>query len=164
MAQRQGRRLRRNIGILGAFAFGYADVAEGIYFTLGLVIIYAGAAATFAYLFATIAYVLTAICYAELASLYHQAGGAYVYAKRAFGKNIAFIAAWALLLDYVVTTAISALAAIGYVGYFFPVLNNPIYTGIATASAIILLMGLNIFGIAESAKFSYFRVIVDLSV
>src|SRR5438552_801592 len=38
MAQRRGRRLRRNIGILGNFAFGYADVAEGIYFTLGLVI------------------------------------------------------------------------------------------------------------------------------
>src|SRR5437773_12488970 len=114
MAQRRGRRLRRNIGILGNFAFGYADVAEGIYFTLGLVIIYAGAAATFAYLLATIAYVLTAICYAELASLYHQAGGAFVYARRAFGQNIAFLAAWALLLDYVVTTAISALAAIGY--------------------------------------------------
>ena len=162
MAQRQGRRLRRNIGILGAFAFGYADVAEGIYFTLGLVIIYAGAAATFAYLFATIAYVLTAVCYAELTSLYHQAGGAYVYARRAFGKNIAFITAWALLLDYVVTTAISALAAIGYVGYFFPQLNHPLYIGIATASAILLLMGLNIVGIAESAKFSYFLVLFDM--
>ncbi len=42
--RRQG--LRRNIGILGNFAFGYADVAEGIYFTLGLVMIFAGAAAT----------------------------------------------------------------------------------------------------------------------
>src|SRR5215831_2875472 len=104
MAQRRGQRLRRNIGILGAFAFGYADVAEGIYFTLGLVIIYAGAAATFAYLFATVAYVFTALCYAELTSAYHQAGGAFVYAKRAFGKNVAFVAAWALLLDYVVTT------------------------------------------------------------
>src|SRR5438034_670963 len=115
MAQRRGRRLRRNIGILGNFAFGYADVAEGIYFTLGLVIIYAGAAATFAYLLATIAYVLTAICYAELASLYHQAGGAFVYARRAFGQNIAFLAAWALLLDYVVTTAITA-AMSSYLG------------------------------------------------
>ncbi|HEX9613680.1 MAG TPA: amino acid permease, partial [Candidatus Bathyarchaeia archaeon] len=87
--RRQG--LRRNIGILGNFAFGYADVAEGIYFTLGLVVIYAGAAATYAYLFATTAYILTALCYAELASSYHQAGGAFVYARRAFGRNIAFL-------------------------------------------------------------------------
>src|SRR5690348_1819394 len=163
MAQRRGRRLRRNIGILGNFAFGYADVAEGIYFTLGLVIIYAGAAATFAYLFATIAYVLTALCYAELASLYHVAGGAFVYARRAFGRNVGFLAAWALLLDYVVTTAISALAAIGYLGYFIPGLDSPLVIGLATAAAIILLMGVNIFGISESAKFSYFLVLFNLA-
>ena len=162
MAQRRGKRLRRNLGILGNFAFGYADVAEGIYFTLGLVIIYAGAAATFAYLFATIAYVLTALCYAELASVYHQAGGAYVYARRAFGQNVAFLAAWALLLDYVVTTAISALAAIGYLGFFIPQLNPPLIAGSVTAAAIAMLMVLNIFGIAESAKFSYFLVLFDL--
>src|SRR5579864_6616452 len=163
MAQRRGRRLRRNIGILGNFAFGYADVAEGIYFTLGLVIIYAGAAATFAYLFATIAYVLTALCYAELASLYHVAGGAFVYARRAFGRNVGFLAAWALLLDYVVTTAISALAAVGYLGYFIPGLDSPLVIGLATAAAIILLMGVNIFGISESAKFSYFLVLFNLA-
>src|SRR5881409_2297778 len=163
MAQRRGRRLRRNIGILGNFAFGYADVAEGIYFTLGLVVIYAGAAATFAYLLATIAYVLTAICYAELASLYHQAGGAFVYARRAFGQNVAFLAAWALLLDYVVTTAISALSAIGYLGYFLPQLNAPFLIGSATAAATALLMILNVFGIAESAKFSYFLVLFNVA-
>jgi basic amino acid/polyamine antiporter, APA family len=163
MAQRGGRRLRRNIGILGNFAFGYADVAEGIYFTLGLVIIYAGAAATFAYLFATIAYVLTALCYAELASLYHVAGGAFVYARRAFGRNVGFLAAWALLLDYVVTTAISALAAVGYLGYFIPGLDSPLVIGLATAAAIILLMGVNIFGISESAKFSYFLVLFNIA-
>ncbi len=163
MAQRRGRRLRRNIGILGNFAFGYADVAEGIYFTLGLVVFYAGAAATFAYLFATVAYVLTALCYAELASLYHQAGGAFVYARRAFGPNVAFFAAWALLLDYVVTTAISALAAMGYLGYFVPQLNSPLLIGLATAAATALLMGLNIFGISESAKFSYFLVLFNLA-
>ncbi len=162
MAVRPGRRLRRNIGILGNFAFGYADVAEGIYFTLGLVIIYAGAAATFAYLFATIAYVLTALCYGELASTYHQAGGAFVYARRAFGQNVAFLAAWALLLDYVVTTAISALAAIGYLGYFLPQLNSPVVLGAATAAAIVLLMAVNIIGISESAKFSYFLVLFNL--
>ncbi len=159
--RRQG--LRRNIGILGNFAFGYADVAEGIYFTLGLVVIYAGAAATYAYLFATTAYILTALCYAELASSYHQAGGAFVYARKAFGRNIAFLAAWALLLDYVVTTAISALSAIGYLGYFIPQLNAPLLIGAATAVAILLLMSLNIFGIGESAKFSYFLVLFNIA-
>src|SRR5207247_8926454 len=163
MAQRRGRRLRPNTVILCNFAVGYADVADGIYFPLGLVIIYAGAAATFAYLLATIAYVLTAICYAELASLYHQAGGAFVYARRAFGQNIAFLAAWALLLDYVVTTAISALAAIGYLGYFIPQLNAPLLIGSATAAATALLMLLNVFRLAESSPLSYFLVLFNVA-
>ena len=137
-------------------------MAEGIYFTLGLVVIYAGAAATYAYLFGTTAYILTAFCYAELSSSYHQAGGAFVYARKAFGQRIAFLAAWALLLDYVVTTAISALAAIGYLGYFIPQLNEPLLIGGATAAAILLLMSLNIFGIGESAKFSYFLVLFNI--
>ncbi|MHB8566516.1 MAG: APC family permease [Nitrososphaerales archaeon] len=162
MFRRPRQSLRRNIGILGNFAFGYADVAEGIYFTLGIVAITAGPASTYAYLFATIAYVLTALCYAELSSTYRQAGGAFVFAKKAFGRNIAFFAAWALLLDYIVTTAISALASVGYMGYFLAPLNIPILTGLTTTAVIVALMALNILGLSESAKLSYFLVIFDL--
>lgn len=160
MARRAGSSLRRDLGILGNFAFAYGDVSEGIYFTLGIVLVYANAAATYAYLFATIAYVLTALCYAELSSSYHQAGGAFVFANRAFGRHIAFLAAWALLLDYLVTTAISAVAAVGYVSYFFPFLGA-ISTGV-TAGVILGLLLLNIVGIAGSARFSYILVLFDL--
>ncbi|MHB1909051.1 MAG: APC family permease [Nitrososphaerales archaeon] len=162
MQRKRAQSLRRNIGVLGNFAFGYADVAEGIYFTLGLVAISAGPAASYAYLFATIAYVFTALSYAELASTYHEAGGAFIYAKKAFGKNIAFLTAWALLLDYIVTTSISALAAIGYLGYFFPFLNIPFIFGISAALVIIFLMILNIVGLAESARFSYLMVLFNI--
>jgi APA family basic amino acid/polyamine antiporter len=160
VARRARSSLRRDIGILGNFAFAYGDVSEGIYFTLGLVLVYANAAATYAYLFATIAYVLTALCYAELSSSYHQAGGAFTFADKAFGRNVAFLAAWALLLDYLVTTAISAVAAVGYVGYFFPFASQ-----VATAVTVAVIVGLlllNIFGIAGSARFSYILVLFDL--
>jgi len=160
MARRARSSLRRDIGILGNFAFAYGDVAEGIYFTLGLVLVYANAAATYAYIFATITYVLTALCYAELSSAYHQAGGAFTFANRAFGRNIAFLAAWALLLDYLVTTAISAVAAVGYVGYFFPVLSQ--IATLVTVLVVVGLLALNLMGIAGSARFSYILVLFDL--
>jgi APA family basic amino acid/polyamine antiporter len=160
MQHRRGQSLRRNIGLLGSFAFAYSDVAEGIYFTLGLVLLYANAAATYAYLFATIAYVLTALCYAELSSSYHQPGGAFTFANKAFGRNIAFFAAWALLLDYLVTTAISAVAAVGYIGYFFPDLGT--VSTIVTVLVILGLLVINVTGISESAKFSYILVLFDL--
>jgi basic amino acid/polyamine antiporter, APA family len=160
MARRARSSLRRDIGILGNFAFAYGDVSEGIYFTLGLVLVYANAAATYAYIFATVAYVLTALCYAELSSAYHQAGGAFTFANRAFGRNIAFLAAWALLLDYLVTTAISAVAAVGYIGYFFPLISQ-----VATLVTVLIVVGLlvlNLVGIAGSARFSYILVLFDL--
>jgi APA family basic amino acid/polyamine antiporter len=160
MARRARSSLRRDIGILGNFAFAYGDVSEGIYFTLGLVLVYANAAATYAYIFATLAYVLTALCYAELSSAYHQAGGAFTFANRAFGRNIAFLAAWALLLDYLVTTAISAVAAVGYIGYFVPLLSQ-----VATLVTVLIVVGLlilNTMGIAGSARFSYVLVLFDI--
>lgn len=160
MLSRSRRSLRRDLGILGNFAFAYGDVAEGIYFTLGIVLLYAKSAATYAYLFATIAYILTAICYAELSSSYHQAGGAFTFANKAFGRNVAFFAAWALLLDYLVTTAISALAAVGYAGYFFPALASS--TTVITVGVIVALVVINIVGISESARFSYVLVLFDL--
>ena len=160
MAKRARVSLSRDIGILGNFAFAYGDVAEGIYFTLGLVLVYANAAAVYAYMFATIAYVLTALCYAELSSAYHQAGGAFTFANRAFGRNVAFLAAWALLLDYLVTTAISAVAAVGYIGYFFPLLSE--VATAATVSIVVGLLVLNVVGIASSARFSYILVLFDL--
>jgi APA family basic amino acid/polyamine antiporter len=160
MARNPRQTLRRDLGLLGNFAFAYGDVAEGIYFTLGLVLLYAGSAATYAYLFATIAYVLTALVYAELSSSYHQPGGAFTFANRAFGRNVAFLAAWALLLDYLVTTAISAVAAVGYVSYFIP--NLSYVSTVVTVAVIIGLLVVNILGIAESAKFSYFLVLFDL--
>jgi amino acid transporter len=158
--RRAGSSLRRDIGILDKFAFAYGDISEGIYFTLGIVLVYANAAATYAYIFATIAYVLTALCYAELSGAYHEAGGAFTFASRAFGRNIAFLAAWALLLDYLVTTAISAVAAAGYIGYFFPLLSN--VATVVTVAIVVGLLVLNVFGIAGSARFSYVLVLFDI--
>lgn len=157
MSRKRGQSLRRNIGLLGNFAFAYGDVAEGIYFTLGLVLVYAGSAATYAYLFATIAYILTAMCYAELSSTYHQAGGAFTFSNKAFGRNVAFVAAWALLLDYLVTTAISSVAAVGYMSYFFPPLAY--VTSAVTVAVIVVLVAINVLGISESARFSYLLVL-----
>jgi len=48
------QRLKRRIGLLGVFSFGYADVGAGIYMTLGLVASYAGPATPVAFAVASI--------------------------------------------------------------------------------------------------------------
>ncbi|HSR49280.1 MAG TPA: amino acid permease [Acidobacteriota bacterium] len=59
-----------------------------------------------------------ALCYGELAARFPQAGGGYVYLKRAYGPAVAFLYGWKCLL--VMDPGITAALAVGltsYVGY-----------------------------------------------
>jgi APA family basic amino acid/polyamine antiporter len=154
--------LRRKLTLLGAFSFGYADVGAGLYLTLGLVALHAGTAAPLAYAFASVAYMFTALTYAELASSIPEAGGGFVYTTKAFGEGWGFIAGWSLILDYVVTTAIFALATVGYLGSFLPLLHDIPYFNIASFGLVACLVTLNILGIKQSATFSAILVLANL--
>lgn len=154
--------LRRKLTLLGAFSFGYADVGAGLYLTLGLVVLHAGTAAPLAYAFASVAYIFTALTYAELASSIPEAGGGFVYTKKAFGEGWGFIAGWSLILDYVVTTAIFALATVGYLGSFLPLLHEIPYFNIAAFALVAFLVLLNVLGIKQSAGLSAVLVLANL--
>jgi len=59
-----------------------------------------------------------ALCYGELAARFPEAGGGYVYLRRAFGPAIAFLYGWKcmLVMDPGITAAL-AVGLAGYVGY-----------------------------------------------
>ena len=157
------KKLRRRIGLLGVFSFGYADVGAGIYMTLGLVAAHAGPAAPLAYAVASIPYLLTALSYAELSAAYPEAGGGMLFAERAFGRAVAFLAGWSLLLDYIVTGSVFALSTTGYLGHLFPILKSDPYFGVAAALIVLSLVILNILGIRESAAVSALLVLTDIA-
>ena len=59
-----------------------------------------------------------ALCYGELAARFPEAGGGYVYLRRAFGPGVAFLYGWKCML--VMDPGITAALAVGlaaYVGY-----------------------------------------------
>jgi len=150
--------LKREIGVFGSFSMGYSDVGADIYVALGILALYAQAAAPIALLIAAVTYVTTGLTYAELASKYPVAGGGNFYATKAFGPLHGFIAGWGLMLDYTIDIALFGLATSGYVGAvvktFFGtsiLLQQPFY-GILGALVILVLMTLNIFGISYSSK------------
>lgn len=157
------QRLRRRIGLLGAFSFGYADVGAGIYMTLGLVAAHAGPATPLAFAIASISYLFTAFSYAELSSSMPEAGGGMKFAERAFGRAVAFLAGWSLLLDYIVTGSIFALSATGYLGHLIPPLKGDPLFGVTATLLVSSLIVLNILGIKESANVSSILVIMDIA-
>ncbi len=169
--------MRREVGWYGSFAMGYADVGADIYVAIGLVALFAGGASPVAFLIASVTYVATGLAYSELATTYPYAGGAQIYAMKAFNDLFGFIAGWAVMLDYTVDIALFSLASAGYLSFFFPnivsghvilqlfwlTLNIP-NLGIIAAVMVVFLMMVNIIGIRESSWFNEVLVSFDLIV
>ncbi len=162
MARLTEHGLRRSVGVPGLFATAYGNVGSSIYYALGLVAGYALGLTPVVFMFAGGLFVLTAKTYAEGAAMLPEAGGSSSFARHAFNDVVSFFAGWALSLDYIITIAISAFFVPHYLGAFFPSLtHNPgdIIGGLIT---IVLLAGLNIRGLGESAKLNLFLAVADL--
>jgi basic amino acid/polyamine antiporter, APA family len=86
-----------------------------------------------------------ALCYGELASRFPEAGGSYVYLREAFGKPLAFLYGWMVLL--VLDPGLTAIFAVGltsYVDYLVPM--SPFVKQIFAVSTVIIVAILNILG------------------
>jgi basic amino acid/polyamine antiporter, APA family len=181
--------LKRDLGVLGSFSIGFADVGADIYVALGLVLFFAMGAAPLALAVAALGYMFTALSYAELASAIPRAGGASVFAREAFNDFWGFIAGWGLLLDYTIDIALFGWITLGYLGSFCLNLGNagtplvgalsclnslntvavgsgltPNYTyqAIATIALALALMCLNYIGIKESSNFNITLSIISI--
>jgi len=160
--------LQRVVGVGALFSSGYGDVGSSIYFALGVTTVYAGGASFLAIFIAGLFFVATVLSYAELSSAIPESGGSSLFAQRAFGDGWSFFAGWALLLDYVITLAISAFSVGPYLGYFFPILKNNTQANVTFTGALILvLILLNVLGLKESSRLSLllagFDIITQLS-
>jgi len=92
-----------------------------------------------------------ALCWAELATTYPHAGGNYYYLRRAFGKNVAFLFAWARMT--VIQTGSIVLLAFVFGDYASQLLKLGNYSSsIYAAIAIISLTALNIIGVQQGKK------------
>ncbi len=169
--------MRREVGWYGSFAMGYADVGADIYVAIGLVALFAGGASPLAFLIASVTYVTTGLAYSELATIYPYAGGAHIYAMKAFNDLAGFIAGWAVMLDYTVDIALFSLASTGYLSFFFPGITTghivvtllglrasiP-HLGLIAAALVAVLLVVNIIGIRESSFFNEILVSFDIVV
>jgi len=165
MARLREHGLRRSVGVSGLFATAYGNVGSSIYYALGLVAAHALGLTPLVFVFAGGLFALTAKTYAEGAAMFPEAGGSSSFARHAFNEVVSFFAGWALSLDYILTIAISAFFVPHYLS-IFPGLGaldrNPgdIFAGLVV---VVVLAGLNIRGLGESAKLNFVLAIVDLS-
>lgn len=93
---------------------------------------------------------IVTISYRQTIDAYPNGGGAYTVARENLGVNAGLVAAAALLIDYVLTVAVSVSAGIENIASAFPVLL-PHKAGL-DIFVILLIMLFNLRGVRESAN------------
>jgi APA family basic amino acid/polyamine antiporter len=164
MARRRLEGLERVLGVNALFSTAYGNVGSSIYYALGLVASYALGLTPVVFIITGFFFFLTAASYAEATTMFPEAGGSSSFARRAFNEFWSFFAAWAGMLTYTVTIAISAFFVPHYIGGVFDfaeALRTSPGDIIAAAVVISVLAAVNVLGAKESTGINVTLAVVD---
>ena len=101
-------------------------------------------------LFIALLIVIVGISYKQAIDAYPEGGGAYVVARENLGQLMGLVAAGALMLDYILTVAVSVSAGVLAITSAIPALHS--HSVLLSIIAIILIMWINLRGMRESAS------------
>src|SRR6202012_6005770 len=90
------------------------------------------------------------VSYRQVIAVHPNGGGAYAVAKKDLGRTVSLLAAASLVVDYVLTVAVSLAAGAASLGSVFPGLSHHLL--LVSPGGLALLTAVNMFGISESAK------------
>jgi APA family basic amino acid/polyamine antiporter len=180
----EGGTLRRVLGPVQLTTLGIgAIIGAGIFVLTGQAAAqYAGPAIMLSFVLAGIACAFAGLCYAEMASMIPVAGSAYTYSYATMGEFLAWIIGWDLILEYSLG---AATVAVGWSGYVVSFLRNNLGINVPAqwtaapgtttegvtaifnfpaALIVLLVTGLLILGIKESARVNATIVILKVAV
>lgn len=156
---------RRGLGSPTLFAIVWTSLASAVYFSLGVVSQRAAGLAPLVFLGAGVFFALTAMTYVEGASMHTERAGSTVFARYAFNELWSFVAAWAVLLDFLILIAVTAFSATNYVAAFWAPLGRGA-PELALALAIVAYVAISnvrAFGAEARRERIALLVLVDLT-
>jgi len=160
--KREGQSLHKVLGVPALFSTAYGNVGSSIYYALGVVAASAMGLTPVVFMLTGLLFVTTAFSYAEATTMFPEAGGSSSFARHTFNEFISFGAGWALMLDYIITIAISAFFVPNYLAAFWPILKIWPYNSIGGILVIAFLVTINIVGIKEAARVNIILAVLDL--
>ena len=162
MARRRLQGLERVLGVNALFSTAYGNVGSSIYYALGLVAALALGLTPVVFVLTGALFYCTATTYAEATAMYPEAGGSSLFVRKAFNELWSFFTAWAQMLNYVITIAISAFFAAGYLG---GVAGDPFdAAGWAIGISVGLIVALalvNVRGVKDAVAVNVVLAVVD---
>src|SRR5436309_14343500 len=161
--RRQQQGLERVLGANALFATAYGNVGSSIYYALGLTASIALGLTPLVFIISGLIFAATAATYAEGTVRYPEAGGSSSFARHAFNELVSFGAAWAQMLNYVITVAISVIFVPHYLSIFWEPLRTTPWDVIVGIVLTWVLVGVNVVGIQEAAKLNIVLAVVDFA-
>ena len=151
-------RLARRLGLFAATMTGLGVIiGSGIYVIIGVAAGQAGNAVWLSFLLAAIVVSFTALSYARLGKLRPKNAPEYQFVNAAFGRRLAFLAGWLILLAQVVS---AAAVALGFAGYLNSLLGVP---PLLSAIGLIIICSLVVYiGIGQSAVIATILTFVEI--
>jgi amino acid transporter len=105
--------------------------------------------------------VVLVISYCQVIAVHPDGGGAYAVGKKDLGATVSLLAAASLVVDYVLTVAVSLAAGAASLASAFPSLAHHLLAMCLTG--LVLITAVNLWGIAESARVLMLPLVVFLA-
>jgi APA family basic amino acid/polyamine antiporter len=161
--RRRQQGLERVLGTPALFATAYGNVGSSIYYALGVTAAFALGLTPVVFVIAGLIFAATTATYAEGTVRYPEAGGSSSFARHAFNELLSFAAAWAQMLVYVATVAISAFFVPHYLSVFWePLRENP-WDIVGGAIVVVALVAINVVGVREAASLNVGLAVIDFA-
>src|ERR671935_2963661 len=161
--RRRQQRLERVLGTPALFSTAYGNVGSSIYYALGVTAVFALGLTPLVFLISGLIFAATTLTYTEGTVRFPEAGGSSSFARHAFDETVSFGAAWAQMLNYIITISISAFFVPHYLSIFWgPLRENP-WDIVGGAAVVTVLVLLNIVGIREAARLNIFLAVVGFA-
>jgi basic amino acid/polyamine antiporter, APA family len=154
---------RGNLGLWMLTALVAGNMIGSGIFLLPAALAGFGSISILAWILTALGAICLALVFANLSKMMPKTGGPYVYCRAAFGNFVGFQVAYNYWLYICVGTAGIAVAFAGYLGVFFPILNqDPMLSFFVKAGTVWLLTIISILGVRNAGIVQLVATILKL--
>ncbi|MDH3648788.1 MAG: amino acid permease [Saprospiraceae bacterium] len=122
-----------------------------------------GGISLFGWIFTTIGAFLLASTLSSLSKKVPKTGGPYAYTQAGFGDFAGFLVGWGYWISLLTGSAAIAVAAVGYLAYFFPLMSqNQVLAGCTAMLFIWLLTTVNMLGTRRAGALQLVTTILKI--
>jgi amino acid transporter len=159
---RAGESQPQQLSPLLVWAVVFCDIGTSVYYVPGILYSHVGALTPLFVIVTTFGFLLLSAKYVEISWRNPEGGGVVTVATKAFNPRWGCLGGMLITVDYFLTSAISSVSGMQYLGSLFPFIDAHIV--LLAVCALGFLAIVNIIGIRESAMLSLFMACAALLV